>query len=137
MGLEQTFRFHHLGIAVADLPGAIPVFQALFGYQTVSGPFDDPVQKVSVCFLSRGSGDVDLELVAPLGAGSPIDRILRQGGGAYHVCYEVPDIRQAIAHLNANKCVTLSAPVQAVAFDRRMIAWLWTPTRQLIELVEV
>jgi len=89
----EEFSFHHVGIAVRDLSKAIPIYKALFGYELTSGPFDDPIQNVSVCFLSRGDGDTVLELVAPLGPNSPIDLTLKKGGGPYHVCYQDPDRR--------------------------------------------
>jgi methylmalonyl-CoA/ethylmalonyl-CoA epimerase len=133
---RNDFRFHHLGVAVADLHAAVPIYSALFGYDCTSGPFDDPIQKVSVCFLSRGAGDMTLELVAPLGDDSPVRATLKKGASAYHMCYEVPDIDAAIAHLSENECLTVSAPVPAVAFDQRRIAWLLTPSFQLIELIE-
>lgn len=135
--IADNFRFHHLGVAVQKLTQAIPIYRDLFGYELTSGPFDDPTQKVSVCFLSRGSGDMTIELVMPLGPESPVARTLKQGGGAYHVCYEVPNIEEAIIHLKTQKCGVLSLPVPAVAFQGRLIAWLSTPTRQLIELLQV
>jgi hypothetical protein len=36
--------------------------------------------------MSRGNGDPVIELVAPLGPNSPVDRILKRGGGTYHMC---------------------------------------------------
>jgi methylmalonyl-CoA/ethylmalonyl-CoA epimerase len=132
----EGFKFHHLGIAVTDLESGAASYKNLFGYNLVSGPFDDPIQKVSVSFLSRGEGDSALELVAPFGADSPVDRLLRKGGGLYHVCYEVPDIRQAIAHLVSLDSLLLSGPVPAVAFEMREIAWLMTDTNLLVELVQ-
>lgn len=66
------FIFHHVGIAVRDLSKAIPIYKTLFEYELTSGPFDDRIQNVSVCFVSRGEGDTVLELVAPLGPNSPI-----------------------------------------------------------------
>ncbi|MDB4913480.1 MAG: lactoylglutathione lyase [Gemmatimonadetes bacterium] len=134
--ISTQFQFHHLGVAVADMAKSIPIYKTLFNYDVTSGPFDDPIQKVSVCFLSRGAGDMPIELVAPLGPGSPVSATLAKGGSAYHVCYEVPDIAAAIQHLKSNRCVVLAQPVPAVAFDMRKIAWLLTPTQQLIELVE-
>src|ERR1035438_7511186 len=101
----ERFQFHHVGVAVRDLGKAIPIYKTLFGYELTSGPFDDPIQKVSVCFLSRGQGDTALELVAPLGPDSPIDRTLQKGGGAYHVCYQVPDIRAAIDYRSEERRV--------------------------------
>jgi methylmalonyl-CoA/ethylmalonyl-CoA epimerase len=121
---------------VGDLQEAIPSYKSLFGYKLISGPFDDPIQNVSVCFLSRGEGDAMIELVAPLGPNSPIDRTLRKGGGTYHICYQVDDISAAIHHLTEHGSMLLSGPVPAVAFEMREIAWLMTAVYLLVELVE-
>lgn len=134
--INSSFRFHHLGLAVRDLREAAQLYADLFGYEVISGPFNDPIQRVSVSFASRGHGDMTIEFVAPNGSDSPVVRILNQGGSAYHVCYEVPDLSTAMAHLKKFRCAVLSEPVPAVAFEGRMIAWLSTPTRQLIELAE-
>jgi methylmalonyl-CoA/ethylmalonyl-CoA epimerase len=132
----EPYTFHHIGIAVKDLQAAIPSYETLFGYKVTSGPFDDPLQKVSVCFLARGAGDTVIELVAPLGAKSPIERVLRNGGGTYHVCYEVPSIDSAIGHLAKHGAFLISGPDPAVAFDMRPIAWLLTDANLLVELVQ-
>ncbi len=132
----DRFAFHHVGVAVRNLQEAIPNYSNLFGYEVVSGPFDDPIQGVSVCFLSRGEGDTVIELVAPLGPNSPIDRTLKKGGGTYHLCYQVPEIRAAIAHLTEQGSFLVSGPVPAVAFEMREIAWLMTETGLLTELVQ-
>jgi methylmalonyl-CoA/ethylmalonyl-CoA epimerase len=132
----DKIQFHHVGVAVRELAAAIPVFRNLFGYEVTSGPFDDPIQSVSVCFLSRGKGDTVIELVAPLGPNSPIDRTLKKGGGAYHVCYQAPDINSAISYLTEQGSLLLSGPVPAAAFEMREIAWLMTDVGLLIELVQ-
>jgi methylmalonyl-CoA/ethylmalonyl-CoA epimerase len=132
----NDLEYHHVGIAVANLVEAANRFKALLGYEIVSGPFDDPIQKVSVCFLSRGSGDPWLELVAPLGEKSPIDRLLARGGGAYHVCYQARDINAAISHLVSEGSYLISGPTPAVAFDLRPIAWLRTSPGLIVELVQ-
>lgn len=115
---------------------AIESYQKLFGYKLISGPFDDPIQKVSVSFLSRGDGDPVIELVAPLGPDSPVTRTLKKGGSIYHICYQVPDIRAAIDHLVEQGSMLLSGPVPAVAFEMREIAWLMTEVDLLVELVQ-
>lgn len=132
----DEFVFHHVGVAVRNLQDAIPSYQKLFGYKLISGPFDDPIQNVSVCFLSRGGTDTVIELVAPLGPNSPIDGTLKKGGGTYHVCYEVAGIQAAIAHMTEHGSFLLSGPVPAMAFAMRKIAWLLTETSLLVELVE-
>jgi len=133
----DNFAFHHVGIAVRDLSKSIPIYKNLFGYELKSGPFDDPIQNVSVCFISRGEGDTVLELVAPLGPNSPIDGTLKKrGGGPYHLCYEVPDINLAIAHLTEQGSILVSGPSPAVAFEMREIAWLMTEVNLLVELLQ-
>ena len=133
----MDLKFKHLGVAVPDLAQTLPVYRDLFGYQVSSGPFDDPVQQVSVCFLSGGvTGQVEIELVAPLGESSPVRRTLKNGGGAYHLCYETRDLQLSIVQLLEKGCVMVHEPVQAVAFEGRHIAWIFTPTRNLLELVE-
>jgi len=111
-------------------------YKSLFDYRIVSGPFDDPIQNVSVCFLSRGEGDTTIELVAPLGPNSPIEGTLKRGGGTYHICYQVDDINAAIRHLTEHGSMLLSGPVPAVAFAMREIAWLMTEAYLLVELVQ-
>jgi hypothetical protein len=45
---------------------------------------------VSVCFLETGKpSDATIELVAPTGEDSPVNRILTKDIDAYHLCYEV------------------------------------------------
>ncbi len=132
----DDFNFHHVGIAVRDLPTSIPIYKSLLKYEVISGPFDDPIQNVSVCFLSRGAGDPTLELVAPLGTDSPIHRILKKGGGTYHICYEVQDIHAAISRLVGQNSVLISEPAPAVAFDMREISWLMTEAFLLVELLQ-
>lgn len=132
------FRLLHVGVAVPSLGPATESLCALFGYRVVSGPFDDPIQKVAVNFLSTsGSDAVEIELIAPLGDDSPIRSMLaKNSGGAYHLCFETENMEAALKHAESNGCVVVAQPVPAVAFEGRRIAWIYTSTRQLFELVE-
>lgn len=134
----EAYTVHHLGLAVPSVEAAIPLYEKLLGRVLVSGPFDDPIQRVRVCFLaSRDGTDVSIELIAPLSDDSPVNQHLKKGLGAYHICYEVRAMDAAIADLRTKGALLVSGPVPAVAFNGRRIAWLLLPTRQLIELVEV
>ncbi len=114
------------------------MLESLFGYRTIAGPFADPIQRVSVSFLTLAANDaVEVELVEPLSDDSPVTAILKkEGGTAYHLCMETADLDAALAHSKTLGCMLVSPPAPAVAFGGRRIAWLYTPTRQLIELVE-
>ena len=130
-------KHHHLGVAVQAMDKAIACYQNILAYRVLSGPFDDHVQRVSVCFVGTGSpGEIPFELVAPLGDNSPIDNIVKKGVATYHICYEVDDIESALGYLREKNCRIVSEPTPAVAFSGRRIAWLYLPTHQLIELLE-
>jgi methylmalonyl-CoA/ethylmalonyl-CoA epimerase len=132
-----SLKFSHVGVAVPNLEQALAVYHGIFGYTVRSGPFVDPIQKTSVCFIATNNeGDVPIELVAPSGDESPVNRFLGKGITTYHLCYEVDDIGEALKHVRSQGCLVLSEPVPAVAFEGRRIAWFYTPTRQLTELVE-
>jgi methylmalonyl-CoA/ethylmalonyl-CoA epimerase len=134
-----TFKLLHVGVAVPSLDPAAESLAKLFGYKVVSGPFDDPIQKVAVNFLTTSDDDdhTEVELIAPLGEDSPIRSMLAKGGGgAYHLCFETNDLEAALSHAKNNGCILVSGPVPAVAFQNRRIAWIYTRSRQLFELVE-
>ncbi|HEV2618656.1 MAG TPA: VOC family protein [Acidobacteriaceae bacterium] len=132
------FRLLHVGVAVPSLDPATESLSTLFGYRVVSGPFDDPIQKVRVNFLATANHDVaEIELIAPISDDSPVRSMLnKSGGGAYHLCFETSDIEAALTHAKNNGCIVISQPVPAVAFQGRRIAWIYTKSRQLFELVE-
>ena len=131
-------RLRHVGMAVPSLGPTAELLRQLLGYRLVSGPFADPIQRVEVSFLAAGADDVaEIELIAPMGEDSPVQRLLGKGGAsAYHLCFETSDIEGAVEHGRRLGCMVVSGPVPAVAFGGRRIAWLYTPTRQLFELVE-
>jgi methylmalonyl-CoA/ethylmalonyl-CoA epimerase len=133
----SAFRFRHLGLAVPDLDKATEVHGALFGWGLLSGPFEDPAQQAKVAFVGTGApGDLVLELVAPADPASHVNRLLAKGAGAYHICCEVDDLDESLRALRSAGCLIVREPAPAVAFEGRRIAWFYTPTRQLMELVE-
>lgn len=135
--MNPGFRVDHIGVAVKDMDQSLAQYTGLFGYHLERGPFDDPQQQARVAFIRTDDpADTVLELVAPLDEQSQVQRVLAKGLSLYHICYEVPDIEQAINHLREQKCLLVSGPTPAVAYDGRPIAWLYTPNRQLTELVE-
>ncbi len=135
---DLNFKLRHVGVAVPSLGPATEVLESLFGYRVISGPFDDPIQKVMVNFLTQAEDNVaEIELIAPLTEDSPIKSMLSKGsGGAYHLCFETNDMEKALTHAKSQGCIVVSPPAPAVSFSGRRIAWIYTKTRQLFELVE-
>jgi methylmalonyl-CoA/ethylmalonyl-CoA epimerase len=87
-------RLNHVAIAVRDLAAATRIYREAFGAQ-VSEPEPQPEHGVTTVFITLPN--TKIELIAPLGAASPIARFLERfpDGGIHHVCYEVADIRAA------------------------------------------
>ena len=136
MSVEQL-KIHHLGIAVANMDVSLAFYQDVLGYLLASEMFDDPIQRVRVCFLKQKSeANFQVELIEPLNSTSPVNGYLSKATGAYHICYEVTAIEKALEELRSKKCIVVSLPVPAVAFQGRKIAWCVTPTKHLVELVE-
>ncbi|VVB45303.1 Methylmalonyl-CoA epimerase [Beijerinckiaceae bacterium RH CH11] len=86
-------RLNHVAIAVRDLAAEMARYRDALGAE-VSAPQDLPEHGVTVVFVELPN--TKIELLAPLGEGSPIAGFLaKTGGGMHHVCYEVDDILAA------------------------------------------
>jgi methylmalonyl-CoA/ethylmalonyl-CoA epimerase len=94
-------RLNHVAIAVSDLAAASALYRETLGAK-VSAPLDQPEHGVTVVFIELPN--TKIELLAPLGAGSPIGKFLERNpdGGMHHLCYEVDDILAARDRLLAN-----------------------------------
>jgi len=87
-------RLNHVAIAVPNLDAAIATYKNALG-ATVSEPQAEPDHGVTVVFVELPN--TKIELLEPLGEGSPIQAFLDKNpaGGMHHVCYEVDDINGA------------------------------------------
>jgi methylmalonyl-CoA/ethylmalonyl-CoA epimerase len=90
---------HHLGVAVADLDEAVETYERLFGAE-LEHRETVPDQGVEAASLRIGHGRV--ELLASLGAETPVGKFLaKRGPGMHHVAYEVDDVGEALGELEA------------------------------------
>lgn len=84
-------RLNHVAIAVPDLAAAVETYKGTLDAR-VTEPQALPEHGVTVVFIDVGN--TKIELLEPLGEGSPIAAFLDKNpsGGMHHVCYEVTDI---------------------------------------------
>jgi methylmalonyl-CoA/ethylmalonyl-CoA epimerase len=130
----DSFKFHHIGLAVKDIDKTAAVYQ-IGGYE-ISDIIFDPIQNVNICWLTK-EGMPTVELLAPVDNQSPVCKILEKNGVTpYHTCYVVENIDQAIAELRKLKYVLVSKPVEAIAIHNCRVAFLHNKHIGLIELVE-
>jgi methylmalonyl-CoA/ethylmalonyl-CoA epimerase len=94
-------RLNHVAIAVPDLAAASAIYRGMLGAK-VSAPQALPEHGVTVVFIDTGNSKI--ELLEPLGEGSPIASFLKKNpsGGMHHLCYEVDDILAARDRLKAS-----------------------------------
>jgi methylmalonyl-CoA epimerase len=91
-------EIHHIGVAVADLDEAVSTYERLLG-ATVEARETIESQGAEAVALHVGGGRV--ELLAPLGADTPVGRFLaRRGPGMHHVAYAVDDLRAELSRLD-------------------------------------
>jgi methylmalonyl-CoA epimerase len=90
---------HHLGLAVEDLDAAVATYERLFGAKLEQR---ETVQEQGVEAASLRVGSDRVELLASLGADTPVGKFLaKRGPGMHHVAYEVDDVGRAIDELAA------------------------------------
>ena len=93
-------RLNHVAIVVPDLAAASAIYRDALGAK-VSEAMDLPEHGVSTVFVELGNSRI--ELLHPLGAGSPVAGFLDRhpSGGMHHVCFEVDDLEAARERLAA------------------------------------
>ena len=130
-------KLHHIGKVVKDLDEAIKYHLETFGMEPVGQRVIDPIQKVEVVALNTGYGEnLTLELICPISDDSPVNKFLKKGGGLHHLSFEVEDIHQAIAGFREKGALILGDIVPSAGHKGIPSVWLYTRSRELIELME-
>ncbi|MEX0585921.1 MAG: VOC family protein, partial [Pirellulales bacterium] len=130
------YPLHHIGMVVESIDEAAATYARRFGYERRSPIYEDPVQAALVQFWQLPGGSHYLELVSPNGSDSHLHEALKKGRRLNHLCFVVDDIDAACERLRADGMFLIQAPVEAVAFRPRKIAWLMGRDGVPIELVE-
>ena|SRR5579862_3524070 len=120
----------HVGIAVAELDGALATYTGTLGMEVVHRE-RVPEQGVELAMLGAG-----VELLAPLAPDTPVGRFLAaRGPGLHHVAYRVADIESALAQLRERSVELIDETPREGAGSSR-IAFLRPLGGVLTELVE-
>ncbi len=92
-------RIDHVGVAVQDIDASLDLYRDLFELDVAHREVVH-AQGVEAVLLDVGENHV--ELLAPLGADTPVGKFLaKQGPGLHHVAYQVSDIDSTLAALKA------------------------------------
>lgn len=113
-----AYKIDHIGIAVASIAEALPVYEAL-GLQERHRE-EVPAQKVITAFLPAGESRI--ELLEPTSEDSPVAKFLRKRGpGIHHVCFGVRDIEAAVADLEGRGFRLINSRPVAGADGKRIV----------------
>jgi methylmalonyl-CoA/ethylmalonyl-CoA epimerase len=129
-------KINHVGFAVPDIETFLRKTMPLYeGFRRGLAIVNER-QKVRELFMTDGA--TTIELLEPLGQGSPLQAFLNRNpaGGLIHLALEVADLDAAIAGVVAAGGRLVVAPVPDVAFNERRIAFVFL-AGQVTELIEL
>jgi methylmalonyl-CoA/ethylmalonyl-CoA epimerase len=129
-------KINHVALAVPDIEAFLRKCAPLYEEFSRGPMIVNERQKVREVFMTDGATTV--ELLEPLGGGSPLQAFLNRNpnGGLIHLALEVTDLEAAIASVTAAGGRLVVAPVADVAFHERRIAFVYLGG-QVTELVEI
>jgi methylmalonyl-CoA/ethylmalonyl-CoA epimerase len=133
---RAPIKINHVGLAVPDIEAFLRKTTPLYEGFSHGPMIVNERQKVRELYMTDGATTV--ELLEPLGEGSPLQGFLNRNpaGGLIHLALEVIDLDAAIARVTAAGGRLVVGPVPDVAFDERRIAFVYLGG-QVTELVEL
>ena len=128
-------KIHHFGYLTKDLRASEKAFLKL-GYEVEFPAAFDSLRDITITFLRNGYYRV--ELIEPLGPNSPVYGLLKKYKNTpYHFCYEVTDLEEAVAELEAQGYYVIQAPLEAPCIEKRRVVFLMGADMGMIEVVEM
>jgi methylmalonyl-CoA/ethylmalonyl-CoA epimerase len=90
-------RIDHIGVAVEEIEPALALYRDSF---QLTLAHREVVEEQGVEAVLLDVGENHVELLAPLGAGTPVGKFLAKNGpGLHHVAYQVQDIDATLGAL--------------------------------------
>jgi len=114
--------FHHIGVACKDIEQSISTIDKIFQIEEISNMVYDEKQKANLCMI-KTKNNISIELIS----GDIVENLLKKGINYYHTCYMVKNIEEKIKELQYSNCVLISNPKEAILFENKKVAFLYTP----------
>jgi len=130
----NLLEFHHVGLLVDSLEASVHHYAALFGKENISDVTQIHSQRVNVCFV-KIAPERFIEIVEPIGEGSPVYKLLKKRISYYHIGYKVDDIAGTVTKLEGLNYKPMTY-FNSEAFGGKKCIFLFSPEAHLIELIE-
>jgi methylmalonyl-CoA/ethylmalonyl-CoA epimerase len=134
--LEGNLQVDHIAVVVSDLERSIGYYQGYFGYVWDGQIYVDMLQMARIAFIEPADSNFKIELTQPTCEDSPLTGPLKRGTRISHICYRVSNIEEALHRFVELGSRIVSDPKPAVAFSGRRVAFVFTPDREIVELLE-
>ncbi|WP_172380538.1 hypothetical protein [Vibrio sp. Vb339] len=126
----------HYTTVTVDFTASLRDFLAIPGAKLLRGPASNHVRGVQFALVEQ-SGMGIVEVLAPLNGNSPVPKYLELGVGAYHFCYAVSDIDEAVKIAKQRFGVEeIEVLYSDPAYDNRRVAILRHAQHGVFKLVE-
>jgi len=124
-----TFRaVDHVAVVVTDMDEALRSFDAVLGLPIVS---DDSLTDPPVRLVHLDAGNLDIQLVQPLGRGRVAEDLAARGPGLHHICFGVGNLTSTLESIGEDTTGVFAAPkARPACFLRR------SPAQVPIEVIE-
>jgi methylmalonyl-CoA/ethylmalonyl-CoA epimerase len=134
-GKAGNFTVNHVGLVVPNIEEFLAANDVLYAKFQRTVPVVNERQRVREAFITDGG--TTIELLEPMGEGSPLRSFLNKnsGGGLVHICFECDDIKEGMQSVTRAGGLAISGPTPDVAFDERPVAFMML-ANQVIELVQ-
>jgi len=127
-------NIHHIGYAVSDIEKSICEFEKI-GFKKAGELYIDNNRNVFIQLMK--SNQLLIELISPSNENSPVKSIIKRNGNTpYHLCLCTENISLTIKELRKNKYTLIESPNPAIAFNDRLVSFLYHKDIGIIELLE-
>ena len=131
-------KLNHVAIAVVSVEAAAKQYKNILGAK-ISKTLDLPSHGVKTIFVELDN--TKIELLEPIGDNSPIKKFLLKNpsGGMHHICYEVPNIKEASTKLKLQGATILGSGKPTIGAHGKPVIFIHPKdfNGTLIELEEV
>jgi methylmalonyl-CoA/ethylmalonyl-CoA epimerase len=125
----------HVGIAVRSIERSIEQWVTVFGYEQATEIVTNTRQKVRVVFLAR-RGSLQVKLIEPTDATSPVHAFAQRGGGLHHLCFRCESLDAEVSRLEALGLRVITPPQPGEAFENEKIAFVYAGDGLNLELID-
>jgi len=124
----------HMAVTTTNMIHALDDYMGIPGCELLRGPGSNQSQNVDYAFVKLPQNTV-IEILG-VKEGSPISEHVKNGGGAYHLCFLVKELDTAIQIAKKNSALIVVAPREDDVFDGRRVAFMMHPEHGLFEFLE-